>query len=97
MKLIRLLWRHVYLAVLSITVQQLRMWFVVPLFPHNLHLSEAPHFQRFRFAGVGSVSMAAFNMNLRVPDLSWNMLDFHTRSTFSLAARVSRLTCSRLT
>ena len=41
--------------------------------------------------------MAAFNMNLRVPDLSWNMLDFHTRSTFSLAARVSRLTCSRLT
>ena len=32
------------------------MWFVVPRFPHNLHLSEAPHFQRFRFAGVESVS-----------------------------------------
>ena len=40
-------------------MQQFRMWFVVPLFPHNLHLSEAPHFQRFRFAGVGSVSMGA--------------------------------------
>ena len=96
MKLIRLLCLQVYLSVLSITEQQFMMWFVVPLLPHSLHLSEAPYFQRLRLAGVGRVSMHAFNMNLSVPDLSWNMLDFQTRSTFSLAARARRLPCNRL-
>ena len=38
--------------------------------------------------------MHAFNMNLSVPDLSWNMLDFQTRSTFYLAARARRLPCN---
>ena len=38
--------------------------------------------------------MQEFNMNFNVPDLSWNMLDFQTRSTFSFAARARRLPCS---
>ena len=89
-----LLWRQVYRPVLSITEQQFMMWFVVALFPHSLHLSDAPNFQRFRFAGVGRVSMQAFSINFRVPDFNWNMLDFHTRSTFSLAAKASRPPCT---
>ena len=94
MKLIRLLCRHVYLSVMSITEQQFMMWFVVPLLPHSLHLSEAPYIQRFRLAGVGRVSMDVFNVNLSVPDLSWNMLDFKIRSTFSFTARARRLPCN---
>ena len=38
--------------------------------------------------------MHALSMNLSVPDLSWNMLDFHTKSTFSFAARANILPCN---
>ena len=72
---------------LSITEQQLRMWFVVPLLLHSLHLSEVPYFHLLRLAGVGRVSMDALSMNLSVPDFNWNILDFQIRSIFSLAAK----------
>ena len=35
-----------------------------------------------RFAGVGRVSIEALIINLRVPDLSWNIEDFHKTSDF---------------
>ena len=47
-----------------------------------------------RFAGVGSVSIQAFSINLRVPDLSWNIEDFQTRCSFSWLANVRRFPCT---
>ena len=34
--------------------------------------------------------MPAFNMNFKVPDFSWNIVDFQIRSSFSWLARVRR-------
>ena len=36
------------------------------------------------------MSIDAFNMNLRVPAFSWNMVDFHKRSSFSWQASARR-------